>query len=300
MKHHHHHHGKAAGVTLGEVWKRQLNMLGKQEFERYKVSDITEVDRTAARRYLKEGRTDVGISVSRGAAKIRWLHERGYLRITGRVLDLGCGRGGWSYYAAAQKEVMSVKGYTLGIEGHEKPIHMQTLGWNIVKFKDKSNVFTMPTEPSDTLLCDIGESSSNPLVERDRTMKVLENFERWKHVNTENFCVKVLAPYHPDVIEKLERLQLRFGGGIVRVPFSRNSTHEMYYISGARNNITHMVNTTSRSLLRRMTRPSGKAIIEGDVFLPTGTRSVASEAGTIDHEALKLRVDQIKAEYSKT
>nr|AAV34159.1 polyprotein [Sepik virus] len=292
--------GRAAGVTLGEVWKRQLNMMGKQEFEKYKISDIMEVDRSVAQRYLKEGRNDVGISVSRGTAKMRWLHERGYVKLSGRVIDLGCGRGGWSYYSAAQKEVMSVKGYTLGINGHEKPVHMQTLGWNIIKFKDKSDVFTMPAEPCETLLCDIGESSSNFLIEKDRTLKVLENFERWKHVNTENFCVKVLCPYHPDVIEKLERMQLRFGGGLVRIPFSRNSTHEMYYISGARNNITHMVNTTSRSLLRRMFRPTGKALVESDVFLPTGTRSVASEAGPVDHDALQLRVDQIKHEYSKT
>nr|YP_009222007.1 polyprotein [Banzi virus]C8XPA8.1 RecName: Full=Genome polyprotein; Contains: RecName: Full=Capsid protein C; AltName: Full=Core protein; Contains: RecName: Full=Protein prM; Contains: RecName: Full=Peptide pr; Contains: RecName: Full=Small envelope protein M; AltName: Full=Matrix protein; Contains: RecName: Full=Envelope protein E; Contains: RecName: Full=Non-structural protein 1; Short=NS1; Contains: RecName: Full=Non-structural protein 2A; Short=NS2A; Contains: RecName: Full=Non-structural p len=292
--------GGSSALTYGEVWKRQLNLLGKQEFMNYKVSDILEVDRSHAREVLNSGNDAVGVAVSRGSSKLNWLIERGYLRPTGRVVDLGCGRGGWSYTCAAERQVTSVKAYTLGKEGHEKPRLIQSLGWNIIKFKDKSDITRMTPHASDTLLCDIGESSSNPEVEKERTLRVIEAVEKWMSPTTVSFCFKVLAPYKPDVIEALERFQLKHGGGIIRNPYSRNSTHEMYYVSGVRNNILHMVNSTSRMLMRRMSRPSGRSTVVPDLIYPTGTRSVASEAGPLDLEKVKARINRLKEEQEST
>nr|YP_009344961.1 polyprotein [Bouboui virus]ABI54473.1 polyprotein [Bouboui virus] len=288
--------GGGHGMTMGEVWKRQLNLLSKKEFEEYKISDIMEVDRRHARDELASGNTATGVAVSRGTSKLNWLAERGYVRPHGRVIDLGCGRGGWSYFCAAQKQVSSVKGYTLGKEGHEKPMVIQSLGWNLIKFKDRVDVTRLEVEPSDTLLCDIGESSSNPEIEKERTLKVIDLVDKWITPTTESFCFKVLAPYKSDVIERLERFQLKHGGGVVRNPYSRNSSHEMYFVSGIRNNILHMVSITSRLLLRRMARPSGKSHTTEDVMFPTGTRSVCSEAGPLDQEKVDDRINRIKQE----
>nr|QCI57002.1 polyprotein [Yellow fever virus]QFG76082.1 polyprotein [Yellow fever virus]QFG76087.1 polyprotein [Yellow fever virus]QIE08118.1 polyprotein [Yellow fever virus] len=292
--------GRANGKTLGEVWKRELNLLDKQQFELYKRTDIVEVDRDTARRHLAEGKVDTGVAVSRGTAKLRWFHERGYVKLEGRVTDLGCGRGGWCYYAAAQKEVSGVKGFTLGRDGHEKPMNVQSLGWNIITFKDKTDIHRLEPVKCDTLLCDIGESSSSSVTEGERTMRVLDTVEKWLACGVDNFCVKVLAPYMPDVLEKLELLQRRFGGTVIRNPLSRNSTHEMYYVSGARSNVTFTVNQTSRLLMRRMRRPTGKVTLEADVILPIGTRSVETDKGPLDREAIEERVERIKSEYMTT
>nr|WFQ96567.1 yellow fever-chimeric virus polyprotein [Vector Chimera-I-Glycosylation-Mutant-(YF-NS1)] len=289
--------GSANGKTLGEVWKRELNLLDKRQFELYKRTDIVEVDRDTARRHLAEGKVDTGVAVSRGTAKLRWFHERGYVKLEGRVIDLGCGRGGWCYYAAAQKEVSGVKGFTLGRDGHEKPMNVQSLGWNIITFKDKTDIHRLEPVKCDTLLCDIGESSSSSVTEGERTVRVLDTVEKWLACGVDNFCVKVLAPYMPDVLEKLELLQRRFGGTVIRNPLSRNSTHEMYYVSGARSNVTFTVNQTSRLLMRRMRRPTGKVTLEADVILPIGTRSVETDKGPLDKEAIEERVERIKSEY---
>nr|3GCZ_A Chain A, Polyprotein [Yokose virus] len=282
--HHHHHHssglvprgshmgGTGSGMTPGEAWKKQLNKLGKTQFEQYKRSCILEVDRTHARDSLENGIQN-GIAVSRGSAKLRWMEERGYVKPTGIVVDLGCGRGGWSYYAASLKNVKKVMAFTLGVQGHEKPIMRTTLGWNLIRFKDKTDVFNMEVIPGDTLLCDIGESSPSIAVEEQRTLRVLNCAKQWlQEGNYTEFCIKVLCPYTPLIMEELSRLQLKHGGGLVRVPLSRNSTHEMYWVSGTRTDVVGTVSNVSRLLTRRMLNKPQPPTLEDDVILDMGTR----------------------------
>ncbi len=292
--------GGGETMTLGQVWKKRLNMLDKKEFAKYKISDIHEVDRRQARTILDAGITNVGVSVSRGTSKLKWLTDRGYFKPEGRVVDLGCGRGGWSYLAAAARETLEVKAYTLGVSGHERPIQIQSLGWNVIKFKDRVDVHRLPIAQCDTVMCDIGESSSSWEQERERTLRVIDLMENWVAKSRPKYCFKVLAPYSSEVIERLELFQRRFGGGIIRVPLSRNSTHEMYYTSEVTNNIVHMVNCVSRLLLRRMTNPSGIAILEPDVVFPTGTRNVKGDLGPLDMEKIKMRVSKLKKENLDT
>nr|5GOZ_A Chain A, RNA-directed RNA polymerase NS5 [Zika virus]5GOZ_B Chain B, RNA-directed RNA polymerase NS5 [Zika virus]5GOZ_C Chain C, RNA-directed RNA polymerase NS5 [Zika virus]5GP1_A Chain A, RNA-directed RNA polymerase NS5 [Zika virus]5GP1_B Chain B, RNA-directed RNA polymerase NS5 [Zika virus]5GP1_C Chain C, RNA-directed RNA polymerase NS5 [Zika virus] len=264
------------GETLGEKWKARLNQMSALEFYSYKKSGITEVCREEARRALKDGVATGGHAVSRGSAKLRWLVERGYLQPYGKVIDLGCGRGGWSYYAATIRKVQEVKGYTKGGPGHEEPMLVQSYGWNIVRLKSGVDVFHMAAEPCDTLLCDIGESSSSPEVEEARTLRVLSMVGDWLEKRPGAFCIKVLCPYTSTMMETLERLQRRYGGGLVRVPLSRNSTHEMYWVSGAKSNTIKSVSTTSQLLLGRMDGPRRPVKYEEDVNLGSGTRAAAS------------------------
>ncbi|AIV98055.1 polyprotein [Paraiso Escondido virus] len=290
--------GKAQAMTLGELWKRKLNSLGKREFNIYRKTSIREVDRTEARRELDRKNVTGGHCVSRGSMKLAWMAERGYVKLTGRVVDLGCGRGGWSYYAASQRNVMGVNAYTLGVAGHETPMNVQTLGWNIIKFKDKTDVYRLAPSRYDTVLCDIGESSPSPDVEATRTLKVLGTLEGWLERGAENFCCKVLAPYMPDVLEKIEKLQRQYGGSLVRVPFSRNSTHEMYYVSGARGHVMDQVSITSSLLLRRMKQPHGMNSTEPDLILPVGTRNVGSEAAPMNMGKIEKRLQRIRSEHN--
>nr|2PX2_A Chain A, Genome polyprotein [Contains: Capsid protein C (Core protein); Envelope protein M (Matrix protein); Major envelope protein E; Non-structural protein 1 (NS1); Non-structural protein 2A (NS2A); Flavivirin protease NS2B regulatory subunit; Flavivirin protease NS3 catalytic subunit; Non-structural protein 4A (NS4A); Non-structural protein 4B (NS4B); RNA-directed RNA polymerase (EC 2.7.7.48) (NS5)] [Murray valley encephalitis virus (strain MVE-1-51)]2PX2_B Chain B, Genome polyprotein [Conta len=267
--------GRAGGRTLGEQWKEKLNAMGKEEFFSYRKEAILEVDRTEARRARREGNKVGGHPVSRGTAKLRWLVERRFVQPIGKVVDLGCGRGGWSYYAATMKNVQEVRGYTKGGPGHEEPMLMQSYGWNIVTMKSGVDVFYKPSEISDTLLCDIGESSPSAEIEEQRTLRILEMVSDWLSRGPKEFCIKILCPYMPKVIEKLESLQRRFGGGLVRVPLSRNSNHEMYWVSGASGNIVHAVNMTSQVLIGRMDKKIWKGPkYEEDVNLGSGTRAV--------------------------
>nr|AYA58334.1 polyprotein [Spondweni virus]AYA58335.1 polyprotein [Spondweni virus]AYA58336.1 polyprotein [Spondweni virus]AYA58337.1 polyprotein [Spondweni virus] len=292
--------GGGNGETVGEKWKERLNQMTALEFYAYKRSGITEVCREPARRALKDGVVTGGHAVSRGSAKLRWMVERGHVNLVGRVVDLGCGRGGWSYYAASQKQVLEVRGYTKGGAGHEEPMNVQSYGWNIVRLKSGVDVFYLPSEPCDTLLCDIGESSSSPAVEEARTLRVLGMVETWLERGVKNFCIKVLCPYTSAMIERLEALQRRYGGGLVRVPLSRNSTHEMYWVSGAKSNIIRSVNATSQLLMHRMDIPTRKTKFEEDVNLGTGTRAVESRADPPDMKKLGSRIERLRKEYGST
>nr|YP_009350103.1 polyprotein [Yaounde virus]ABW76843.2 polyprotein [Yaounde virus] len=293
--------GNPGGRTLGEQWKERLNQLNKEEFHLYRKEAITEVDRTAARKARREGNKTSGHPVSRGTAKLRWLVERKFVNPIGKVVDLGCGRGGWTYYAATLKLVQEVKGYTKGGPGHEEPMLMQSYGWNIVTMKSGIDVFYRASEPCDTLFCDIGESSSSPEVEETRTIRVLEMVEDWLHRGPREFCIKVLCPYMPKVIERMEVLQRRFGGGLVRVPLSRNSNHEMYWVSGASGNIVHAVNMTSQVLMGRMGKTTWKGPkYEEDVNLGSGTRAIGKPAPHSNFEKIRQRVERLRKEYSQT
>lgn len=106
---------------MGEVWKERLNQMTKEEFTRYRKEAIIEVDRSAAKHARKEGNVTGGHPVSRGTAKLRWLVERRFLEPVGKVIDLGCGRGGWCYYMATQKESKKSEGTQRAVPDMKSP-----------------------------------------------------------------------------------------------------------------------------------------------------------------------------------
>nr|ABB90671.1 polyprotein [Karshi virus] len=292
--------GGGAGDTLGDIWKSRLNACSKEDFFQYRRAHVLETDRTKARELLRRGETNMGLAVSRGTAKLAWLEERGYATVKGEVVDLGCGRGGWSYYAASRPTVLSVKAYTIGGKGHEEPRMVTSLGWNLVKFRSGMDVFSMEAHRADTVMCDIGESDPDPEKEGERSRRVIQLMSRWKQRNPDASCVfKVLAPYRPDVIEALHRFQLLWGGGLVRNPFSRNSTHEMYYTTGVCGNIINAVNVTSKRLLSRYGDAAGPVLVP-EVDLGTGTRCVALASDVVKPKDVEERINALKRQYSDT
>nr|ADQ00968.1 polyprotein [Tick-borne encephalitis virus] len=292
--------GGSEGDTLGDLWKRRLNNCTREEFFVYRRTGILETERDKARELLRRGETNMGLAVSRGTAKLAWLEERGYATLKGEVVDLGCGRGGWSYYAASRPAVMSVKAYTIGGRGHEAPKMVTSLGWNLIKFRSGMDVFSMQPHRADTVMCDIGESSPDAAVEGERTRKVILLMEQWKNRNPTAACVfKVLAPYRPEVIEALHRFQLQWGGGLVRTPFSRNSTHEMYYSTAVTGNIVNSVNVQSRKLLARFGDQRGPTRVP-ELDLGVGTRCVVLAEDKVKEQDVQERIRALREQYSET
>lgn len=190
--------------------------MSQVRFQSYKSRGVNETPR--------------GDYVSRGRLKMDEIIRKYGFRPAGRVVDLGCGRGGWSQRAVMEERVMRVAGYTLGGVEREEPQKFITYGYNLVTLKSRTNVFKLEPTLCETVLCDIGESDPDFRKEKTRTLVVLDVLERWLKTNPEaQFCFKVLCPYPVEVMRKLETLQHTYSGRLVRLSTSRNSTAEMYY-----------------------------------------------------------------------
>lgn len=98
---------KSTTVGLGVKWKSMLNALDKDAFEKYKVRGVNETGR--------------GDYVSRGGLKLDEIIHKYKWAPIGHVVDLGCGRGGWSQRAVMEETVTSVQGYTIGGAEKENP-----------------------------------------------------------------------------------------------------------------------------------------------------------------------------------
>lgn len=77
---------KGDALDVGMKWKRVLNSLTQKQFEAYRSRSVDETPR--------------GDYVSRGGLKMREIMEVHGWEPNGKVVDLGCGRGGWSQHLA--------------------------------------------------------------------------------------------------------------------------------------------------------------------------------------------------------
>nr|YP_009344962.1 polyprotein [Palm Creek virus]AGG76014.1 polyprotein [Palm Creek virus] len=272
---------------LGFRWKKALNSLSERQFAIYKVRGVNE--------------TDKGAYVSRGGLKMNEIINKHAWEPRGVVVDLGCGRGGWSQRLVMDYRVAEVRGYTLGGKERENPQPFQTKGYNLANLKAGVDVYKMEPVNCNTIICDIGESDPRPEVEKTRTLKVLGMLEKWLEVNPNaSFCCKVLSPYHLDVLRKLESLQHKYNGRLVRLSYSRNSTAEMYYVSGKRANVVASVYFMLGSLVGRLRRHE-PSIIDPPPVLEMGTRSdPRAKAKAQDFEMIRRRVERLRGENRKT
>lgn len=271
----------------GYQWKSTLNSLTLQQFDKYRLSHVQQRDK--------------GDYVSKGGNKIEDLSRQSGFQAFGNVVDLGCGRGGFSQWAAQQENVTKVNAYTIGGEKHEMPQPMNTYGHNIIVFKDKINVYEMPVQNADTIMCDIGESNPNPHVEEARTMRNIQLMKKWKEENPQaRVLFKVLCPYAPEVIRQLEKFQNKWGGGLYRCVFSRNSTMEMYFITGKRNSISVAILQTVRWLMKMFTEKAVVKMVQEGPKLPKGTRAVENLAAKVEPKLYETRLQTLKKENSNT
>lgn len=272
---------------LGYRWKKILNTLSEKQFLAYKIRGVNE--------------TDKGDYVSRGGLKMNEIINKHGWEPRGSAVDLGCGRGGWSQRLVMDHRIAEVKGFTLGGNNRENPQPFQTKGYNLATLKAGVDVYELEPFCCNTIICDIGESDSRPEVERTRTVKVLNLLEKWLTINPgAAFCCKVLSPYHLEVLRKLESLQHKHDGRLVRLSYSRNSTSEMYYISGKRTNIVAAVFFVLGSLVGRFRRME-PMILESPPSLEKGTRSdPRAKAKAQDYRLIQQRIERLKSENRNT
>ncbi|BCI56825.1 polyprotein [Ochlerotatus scapularis flavivirus] len=278
---------KSATTNIGVRWKNALNGLSQIKFQEYKSKGVDETQR--------------GDYVSRGGLKMTEIIEKFGWKPEGRVVDLGCGRGGWSQRLCMEERVSKVYGYTLGGEERENPQKFTTLGYNLVSLQGKTNVFRLEPRSVDTVVCDIGESDPDCRKEKTRTLAVLDLLEQWLKVSEgAQFCVKVLCPYPVEVLRKLETLQHGYGGRLVRLALSRNSTAEMYFISGPRSNVVRDVYMTMGSLIGRF-RHGPQVIVKEPPKLKHGTRADPdAKIKTMDHSLTSTRINRLRKENHET
>nr|UQU40435.1 polyprotein [Culex flavivirus] len=233
---------KTDACGLGYRWKETFTaVLVQNAFDKYRSRGVNE--------------TEKGDFVSRGGLKMDELITKFHSDPPGAAFDLGCGRGGWTQRLVMDTRVNSVTGLTLGGASRECPLPFKTKGHNLAVLKAGVDVYALEPRDCNTIVCDIGESDPRPEVEKTRTLKVLTMLEKWLiHNPGAAFCCKVLSPYHLEVLRKLEMLQHKHDGKLVRLSLSRNSTAEMYYVSGPRANIVGSVFHVLGALIGRFKR----------------------------------------------
>ncbi len=204
-------------------WRVRLDRLTLDQFNVYKSNGIIEMEGNASK-------AGPGHAVSRGYYKMQWLCSAG-LRLSGKVIDLGAGRGGWTQYAVQQPDVTAATMVSLCERGHEIMRDFDTKGHNLAD-KKRADAFKFKPYPVGTILCDIGESKKSEGIMAQSAMDVIDLVTKWKEVSPDaKFCFKVLVPYHRCVLERLRTFQKRWGGTLLRCALSRNSTCEMYFVS---------------------------------------------------------------------
>ncbi|AQU42772.1 polyprotein [Menghai flavivirus] len=278
---------KTSASSMGVRWKRLLNELTHEQFQSFKSRCVDETPR--------------GDYVSRGGLKMTELINKHGWKPEGKVVDLGCGRGGWTQRMVMEDRVTHVDGYTLGGEERENPQKFTSFGYNLATLKGGTNVLSLEPYHCNTVVCDIGESDPDFRKEKTRTLVVLNLMDKWLEENPgAQFCVKVLCPYAIEVLRRLETLQHRYGGRVVRLALSRNSTAEMYYISGHRSNIVRDVYMTLGSLIGRF-RERGEPVIGLAPQLRTGTRAdPQAKLKDMDHSKTESRVARLRNENERT
>lgn len=278
---------KSTTIGLGMKWKMTLNALDGDAFTRYKSRGVNETER--------------GDYVSRGGLKLNEIISKYEWRPSGRVVDLGCGRGGWSQRAVMEETVSSALGFTIGGAEKENPQRFVTKGYNLATLKTGVDVHRLTPFRCDTIMCDIGESDPSPIKEKTRTLKVLQLLENWLLVNPgAHFVCKILSPYSLEVLRKIESLQHLYNGRLVRLSHSRNSSVEMYYISGARSNVVRTTYMTLAALMARFSRHLDSVVLPSPV-LPKGTRAdPAASVASMNTSDMMDRVERLMNENRGT
>nr|APR74286.1 polyprotein [Nienokoue virus] len=278
---------KTDACGLGYRWKTLLNGLSSAAFEKYKSRGVDE--------------TEKGDYVSRGGLKLDEIIKRHGWEPKGLVYDLGCGRGGWTQRLVMDQRVSKVLGFTLGGRSREDPQRFMTRGYNLAVLKSGVDVYGLTPKECNTIVCDIGESDSSPHIEKTRTLKVLGLLENWLKLSPRAaFCCKVLSPYHLEVLRKLEALQHEYDGRLVRVSLSRNSTAEMYYISGKRSNIVAAVYFLLGSLLGRFRREEPAIVGDGPTLEKKGRSDPAAKIKKQDMSVIQRRLKLLERENKAT
>ncbi len=141
-------------------------------------------------------------------------------------------------------------------EGHceHKLASMRTAGWQLSKLV-YGDVHEYKAPRSMTLVSDIGEQKSDPVEQLTYSRKRRQNFERLVYeTGAKNICYKELCPWDPQAVTFMER----HGMEAVRVPYARNSSSEVYLVTGVKApDLTHLAS----ELVERMDVDGPTAVV---------------------------------------
>lgn len=237
-------------MTWHTAFKDYLNKLGKKDFSSFKMKGVPEPPRSR-------------FKASRGYDKLKDLLRQSKELPHGVVLSLCAGRGGWEQVVAPLPAVKKIYSFTLGSgpghQGHEDFTKVGFEGKHKIKLT-YGNVMTIPNIPHDTLLFDGGESYPQADKEVDNFARLFQgSVMRQINKNTKTFILKVLTPSDKRIIQYLKDIQHITGRGcFYRCLFSRNSTMELYFISGPICNIE----ASLRSIITKMFMEKENAPVE--------------------------------------
>jgi len=211
---------------IHETYKSFINSLDKSAFNKFKVLGIL------ARK------KDVG-DVSRGKMKLQDLLRQTRIKISGTILSLACGRGGWEQLTSAIPTVSSIFAVTYG----EGPGHVghENFSDRIWPGKEKIRIINTDIRKmhesfnpnTDWIMFDGGESRSKHTIEADKFWDLFSNgVMPYFHAGVRGFVLKILTPFDTRVIGALEEIRkmTKMGNLYVSV-YTRQSNTEMYFIS---------------------------------------------------------------------
>jgi 23S rRNA U2552 (ribose-2'-O)-methylase RlmE/FtsJ len=175
--------------------------------------------------------------------------------VHGKVVDFGCGLGGWTQRSAESDLVNEVQSITkLEVQAGPTSQEHRTPKWDVrapwyVKLTKfiQGDFYTRDRwrldRTFDTILCDAGDrlggdlgrglSKSQLRDEENINWKVFDFATREILSSKSDFVVKVLVPWDSRVHARIKEVQVALGRGtLVRLPQSRNLNPEMYFVSG--------------------------------------------------------------------
>lgn len=230
-------------VSWHKSYKDNLTKLSQKGFQRMKMRGTRPIQHSQQK-------------ASRGYDKLMEILMSTRIKLSGRVLSLCCGAGGWEQAIANNPDITDIRSVTFGAGpghvGHKNFTSKPFPGRHKVKLA-YTDARTYPITHHDVLLFDGGESRKDPENEV-RSFRQLFNQTVMRQIKstTQHFILKVLVPTDPEIIGWLKEIQSITGkGSLVRSSHSRASNLECYFVSLPKFNVEESVKICLRDAMQR-------------------------------------------------
>nr|ATY35190.1 polyprotein [Cyclopterus lumpus virus] len=240
---------------------------------------------------------DKGTVCSRGYHKMNELLRYHDLEISGKILELGCGSGGFTQRMVLEKKVDRIDAISWGPDKKDHNLFelfkKSTPGHGKVRYSVGEAFTNRDFENYDWVVMDIGEQSPDMARERTRDLWRLDWITK-KVIPHAKVIMKILSPTDIDVLRAIPP-----GYKIVRLYHSWNSNFEMYMIPGdPSDNITRMNQLLKNLNIRLQQTLEGEHVeLEAEqVKLPSVVEKIGTNLGReYEDWCLAERLEQLPA-----
>lgn len=194
---------------------------------------------------------------SRGYMKLNDILNQTKLKLSGTILSLASGRGGWDQLISpfpSVKRIISITfGPSLGHAGHEE---YSTKNWPCKEKVQQiyADITKIRFQQCDWVLFDGGESHTDSAKEADTFLSLFTDgpYRAVMEGDVKGFILKVLTPTDLRLMNLLHNIQEKTGlGAFRRSIISRNTTLELYFVSLPRENLKVSAGTLLRDTFIR-------------------------------------------------